>query len=218
MKDYRLPSTTSVKRVIPKNSFESSATPKQKRLFTENIQRITWTHKVAPSTTNLRAIEIQEIQFFSVELKKNAPVKELLDLIDRCIPYPIVFKVICRDEWYFHVSTKRPHGQDEDKAIVDFSFTSPSSHEFSLSPELRVSIDEVFRDLCLQLSDFPQGEKLTLDQLVEQQRQINALRKEIDLLGTAIKRSKNFKEKVDLNQKLTAAHKKLKRHSPTSRN
>lgn len=209
MQSYPLPSTTVVKRVVPKNSFESLATTKQKRLFTEYIQRITWTHKVAPSTTNLQGSNIQEIQFFTVELKKEAAVKELLDLIDRCIPYPIVFKVIFGDQCYFQISIKRPHAQDEDKAIIDFSFSSRFSDEFHLIPELRVSIDEVFRNLCLQLSDFPKEKGLTVEELVKRQREVNGLRKVIDNLKTSIKRSKSFKEKVDLNQKLTFAEKSL---------
>lgn len=212
MQDYSLPSTTEVKRVIPKNSFQSFATPKQKRLFSEIVQRITWTHKVAPSTTNLQANQIQEIQFFTVELKKSAAVKELLDLIDRCIPYPIVFKIIWGDEFYFHTSIKRPHGQDEDKAIVDFSFSSLLGSEFSLMPELRDSIDEVFLNLCLQLSDLPRENNLTIDQLIEQQREVNGLRKEIGTLNATIRKSKSFKKKVDLNQKLSSAKKKLKEY------
>lgn len=209
MQAYSLPSTTAVKRVVPKNSFESLATPKQKRLFTEYIQRITWTHKVAPSTTNLKADKIQEIQFFTVELKKSAPVKELLDLIDRCIPYPIVFKVTLGEEFYFHTSIKRPHAQDEDKAIIDFSFSSTFDSGFFLTPELRVSTDEVYRNLCLQLSDFSKVENLTIEQLIARQREVNGLRKEIGTLRASIRKSKSFKEKVDLNQRLTVVERQL---------
>ena len=209
MQDYSLPSTTAVKRVIPKNSFESFATPKQKRLFSEIVQRITWTHKVAPSTTNLQANQIQEIQFFTVELKKRAPVKELLDLIDRCIPYPIVFKVTFDDVSYFHTSIKRPHGQDEEKAIIDFSFSNNWSAESSLKPELKASVDYSYLNICLQLSDFSKEAELSLGSLVEKQRAVNALRKEISILKSSIKKSKSFKEKVDLNQKLKKAERQL---------
>lgn len=211
MFEFDLPPTTEVKRVIPKNSFDTFATPKQKRLFTELVQRITWTHKVAPSTTNLKAAKIQEIQFFTIELKKSAPVKELLNLIDRCIPYPIVFRITFGEEVYFHTSIKRPHAQDEDKAIIDFSFFSTVGSDFFLNTELRVSIDEVYRSLCLQLSDFREMEDMTLEQLIARQREVNGLRKEIGTLRATIKSSKRFKEKVDLNQKLGATEKLLKR-------
>ena len=209
MPDYSLPSTTAVKRVIPKNSFESFATPKQRRLFTEIVRRITWTHKVSPSTTNLKANKIQEIQFFSVELKKSAPVKELLDLIDRCIPYPIVFKVTFGEEFYFHTSIKRQHAQDEDKAIIDFSLSSTFGSDFFLNTELRVSIDEVYRRLCLQLSDFAKVENMTMEQLIARQGEVNGLRKEIGTLRASIRKSKSFKEKVDLNQRLTVVERQL---------
>ena len=209
MFEYDLPTTTKVQRVIPKNSFDSFAAPKQKRLFTELVQRITWTHKISTTTTNLRSEEIPEIQFFTVELKKKAPVKDLLDLIDRAIPYTIVFSVSFEGEKYFHTSIKRIHAQDEDKVIIDFNFANDWSEEFNLTPDLKTSIDNAYRNLCLQLSDFNEETEIGLHDLVKKQREINSLRKEISSLKTAIKKSKSFKEKVDLNQKLKQAEKDL---------
>ena len=209
MFDFDLPATTKVQRVIPKNSFDSFATPKQKRLFTELVLRITWTHKISTNTTNLRSENLQEIQFFTVELKKKAPVKELVDLIDRSIPYAIVFRVIFAEEHYFHTSMKRINAQDEDKAIIDFTFADDWSAESSIKPKLKASIDDCYRNLCLQLSDFSDDTELSLNALVEKQRTTNTLKKEISTLKSSIKKSKSFKEKVDLNQKLKNAERQL---------
>lgn len=211
MHELDFPATKKVQRVIPKNSFDNFATPKQKRLFTELVQRITWTHKISTSTTNLRSENLQEIQFFTVELKKKAPVKELLDLVDRSIPYTIVFTVIYDDEYYFHTAVKRIHAQDEDKAIIDFTFSNDWSSDRLLTPELKKSIYHTYRDLCRELSDFREEAEITLDNLVKKQRDTNNLRKEISTLKAAIKKSKSFKEKVDLNQRLKVAERDLHR-------
>ncbi len=216
MHSFTLPKTTEVKRVVPKNSFDSFATPKQKRLFTELVQRITWSFKLSTATTNLPSSNISEVQIFTVELKQKSPaIKELLDLIDKCIPYNILFKVIYEDEYFFHTSIKRHHAQDEDKSVIDFSFVSGWSSEQDLILELKTSIDSIYLNLSHQLSDFPEVQEISLDELVAKQKEVNQLRKEIAATKAAIKKSKSFKTKVDLNQKLKVAEKKLESKNPT---
>lgn len=210
MHSFTLPKNTVVQRVIPKNSFESFATAKQKRLMTELIQRITWSYKLSTISTNLPSKSIKEVQIFTIELKKKAPIKDLLDLIDRSIPYHIFFKVIYREEYFFHTSVKRDHAQDQDKSIIDFSFVSDWSSERDLLLELKVSIDSVYQSLCLQLSDFTMSQDLSLEDLVSKQATINHLRRDIEATKTAIKKSKSFKNKVELNQKLKALEKEAK--------
>lgn len=209
MHSFTLPINTVVQRVIPKNSFESFATAKQKRLMTELIQRITWSYKLSTISTNLPSKSIKEVQIFTIELKKKAPIKDILDLIDRSIPYHIFFKVIYGEEYFFHTSVKRGHAQDQDKSIIDFSFVSDWSSERDLLLELKVSIDSVYQSLCLQLSDFTMSQNLSLEDLVSKQTTVNHLRRDIEATKAAIKKSKSFKNKVELNQNLKALEKNL---------
>ena len=210
MHSFTLPKSTEVQRVVPKNSFESFATPKQKRLLSEVIQRITWCFKLCNATTNLPATNIPEVQVFTVELKKKSPaIKELLNLMDKCIPYNILFKVIYEDEYFFHSSIKRHHAEDEDKSVIDFSFASDWGNESNFNLELKTSIDAIYQSICQQLSDFPEAKNLSLEDLVTKQKEINLLKKEIAATKAAIKKSKSFKTKVDLNQKLKIAERKL---------
>jgi len=74
MELLKLPINTQVNRVIPKNTFDSFTNTKQKKLFTDKILRIIWTHKLSKLTTNLPSKEIQEIQIFKVELKTGEAI------------------------------------------------------------------------------------------------------------------------------------------------
>jgi hypothetical protein len=93
---YRWPSGAHVGRVVPKTKFyeHSNVTAKTRRKFIEEVQRITWTHKLAEPTVHLAAGEgVPEIQVFVVEAKDEDVSDGLLAAIDRAIPFPVVFEV-----------------------------------------------------------------------------------------------------------------------------
>ena len=80
MELFNLPNTTKVNKVIPKNTFDSYTTTKQKKLFSELIARIIWTYKISTDTVNLVAKEIKEIQVFRIELKVKQDIQQVLEI------------------------------------------------------------------------------------------------------------------------------------------
>src|SRR5690554_2099177 len=106
---FNLPHTAKVNKVIPKNAFDSYTTTKQKRLFTDLVSRITWTHKLSTDTVNLLAKEIKEIQVFRIELKVKEEIQAVLSIIDKAIPYNIVFVIEHENLIYISTSTKHLH-------------------------------------------------------------------------------------------------------------
>ena len=121
---FNLPSRTKVGRVVPKNAFDEYTNTKQKKLFIDCIQRITWTHKLSADTLNLDTKDIQEIQVFKVELKQKSDILKILEIINKSIPYHIVFWVEHNQEAYISTASKHPHPTNEDIAVIDWTFTS----------------------------------------------------------------------------------------------
>jgi hypothetical protein len=62
MELFALPQSTKVQKVVPKNAFDGYTNSKQKKLFSDKVLRITWLNKLAPSTVNLEAKDVKEIQ------------------------------------------------------------------------------------------------------------------------------------------------------------
>lgn len=212
MEILNLPKITIVNRVIPKNTFDSYTSTKQKRLFTEKISRITWKNKLSPLTTNLRSVDIEEIQIFLVELKVQDEIPEILEVIDRAIPYPIVFIIKHEDQEYFATSAKHSHPTNPDNMVIDWIFRSdwlPDS-EALFSLDLRKNLDHVHKDFILQLSGRDRNESKSIKELVEFQQTKFALEKEIGKLKTQISGSKQYKKKVELNMQLKDKEKELK--------
>ena len=72
---FNLPKSTRIQKVIPKNAFDSYTNTRQRKLFSEKIQRITWTNKIAFDTVNITGVDISEIQVFKIELKEKIVIK-----------------------------------------------------------------------------------------------------------------------------------------------
>lgn len=208
---FDLPARTKVGRVIPKNAFEKYSNAKQKKLFKEGIKRITWTHKLSTDTINLPAGEVTEIQLFKIELKSKLDILKLLELISKAIPYHIIFWVTIEERAYISTAAKHSHPTNENVAVIDWVFSSDwfSVEETPYKLNLKTSLDAVFKDLCIQLSDKPDLTEQPIDDIIKKQQEIGRLKKKIDKLEAAVKRSKQFKEKVELNMQLKEIEKEL---------
>lgn len=210
MQVFNLPKHTVVNKVIPKNAFDSYTNTKQKKLFVEVIERIRWMNKLSPETTNLAGKDVQEIQVFEIELRKKEKVETLLDIIDKAIPYHIIFILKFENERLLSLSQKHPHPTNDNQAVIDWAFRSSwfnlEHKPFTLN--LKVSLDEVFNDLCFQVSG---KVKTTISELIQQEEEIKKLNDEAMKLQSAIKKSKQFNKKVELNQKLLSINEKLEK-------
>lgn len=212
MELFNLPQTAKVNRVIPKNAFDAYTNSKQKKLFTDQILRITWLQKLSPDTINLEAKEIKEIQIFKIELKVRGEIQPLLEIIDKAIPYNIIFIIEESGSIYLSTSTKHPHPINNDNSVIDWTFKTPwflnSLNTYSLY--LKKSLDAVYHDFCIQLSGDKKMARKSLHDLVHYNKQIDALQKEITQLKKNIKNSTQYKYKVELNLLLKQRSKELK--------
>jgi hypothetical protein len=208
---FTLPLTTKVNKVIPKNAFDSYITTKQKKLFTDLIARITWTHKISTDTVNLEAKDINEIQVFRIELKAKEDIKTVLDIIDKSIPYNIIFVVQFESSVYISTSVKHKHPINEDNAVLDWTFKSEwfSLSEKKYNLQLKKNIDVVYHDFCIQLSDKPSMATKSLHALIAYKKKVSALEKDIAKLRSSMANSKQFNNKVELNLKIKATENEL---------
>ena len=212
MELFNLPNSTLVNRVIPKNAFDSYSTGKQKKLFTDLVAKITWTNKISPETTNLSAREINELQIFKIELKVKAEIQPLLDLIDKSIPYHIIFVVHHENSVYLSTSAKHVHPVKNDSAVLDWNFKTEwfPADENKYKINLKKSIDAIHHDFCIQLTGNPSLESISLPAVIDNQKKINSLKREIESLKNSIAGCKQFNKKVELNLKLKSTENKLK--------
>jgi len=206
-----LPHTTLVQRIIPKNAFDVYTTSKQRKLFTDKVSKITWTHKLAPETINLEAKEIKEIQIFRIELKVQEDVKPLLDVMDRAIPYHIIFMILHGSLMYISASSKHPHPINSNNAVIDYTFKTDwfSVEDNKYELRLNKNLDAVFIDFCQQLVNQEEVFQKSLADLVTYNSKVDRINKEIAAIKQKIAACKQFNQKVEYNLKLHSLESEL---------
>lgn len=209
---FQLPNATKVNKSIPKNSFDQYTNTRQKRQFIDFIDKIVWTNKISSETVNLIHKEIKEIQLFKIELKVKDDVKQVIDIIDKSIPYAIIFWIEHDSEAFISTSSKHTHPTNEDNAIIDWTFKSDwfKKESCPYNINLKKSIDESFKDFCVQLTGKDLINKSPLESIVAQEQLLSTIGKEIERLQGKIRSSKQFNEKVKLNLELKRLEFELK--------
>jgi hypothetical protein len=211
MEYFNLPTSTTVQRVVPKNSFDPYTTKKQKELLARYVSKIIWRNNLSPETINLPGREVREIQIFTIELKVKREIAPILNIIDRAIPYHIIF-VVEFDGWcYLSTSAKHPSPLDESKSIIDWTFESEwfEKTNYCYPLELKKSLDDVFCDFCNRLSIKPDKEMKNIPELISYNAKLHALNKAIESLKKKIASCNQFNKKVDLNLKLKKLEEEL---------
>jgi len=200
---YKLPQSTLVNRNIPKNSFDEYANSRQKKDFTNYVSKITWKHKISQETVNLSGDDIKEIQLFEINLKEKQPINNLLDLIDKSIPYHIIFILNFEEEVLIRSAKKHPHPINPDNSVIDWVFYSHwiNKEKCIFSLQLKGSIDATYQDFCSLISG---NEKrfASITEMIEYQSKIKELTTSIEKLESQIKKSKQFNKKIEMNMEL----------------
>lgn len=210
----QLPKSTHVNRVIPKNAFDPYCTSKQKKLFTEKVEKIRWTNKLSKDTINLNSNEVSEIQCFEITLKESDGIEEVIKILDKSIPYPILFTLIKDSKKKWVISKKHAHPTNEDNAVVDWTFETDWNY-FSndISFDLKISLDHVYHQLCLSIAGKEEYSDLDVDQLVHIQQETRNIQTKIERIKSKLKSEKQFNKKVELNLELQKLERKLAHYS-----
>lgn len=213
MRIFDLPISTDINKAVPKNSFDAFVSNKQRKQFSELIDKIKWANKLSQETINLSGNDVQEIQVFEITLKTKSHADEVLDVIDKAIPYPIIFISVYEGEYFVRLALKHPSPINENISVLDWIYKSAwhndTDRPYTLN--LKYSLDRVISDFAIQLSGKKFTKRIGSAQLVEIEQKIYSIEKAISQLKKAIKKEAQFNKKVEMNTELHKLNNKLSR-------
>ena len=96
-----LPKSTEYNKRIPKAQFYRNLNlpTKLKQQFVDEIDTIIWRNKISPDTMAISAgEEVTEIEVIEIRLHQKSVSKNILEILDRGIPYHILFVLTFKDE------------------------------------------------------------------------------------------------------------------------
>jgi hypothetical protein len=221
--DY--PERTRLRRVVPKNRIMVAGTPgrRVRDQLTTQVARITWEHKLAPETLNLKGSKaVPEIQVFRLALKPagvsdELPV-EVLKCIDRAIGFPLIFELATsredgapRDAIRVAATYKRPSEADASKWVIDEYFATEWLPAATPRAPLPVALDlpRLYEQLLRELLPIQARPRESMAALLARHGRIAGMQRECRRLEARIHREKQFNRKVELNRQLRALEAKL---------
>lgn len=211
---FNIPDRALLNRRIPKVKFyeQIGVDKKLERKFIDEIETINWKYKLSEETTNLESTkDVEEIQVFEIALKEKYISREVLENIDRVIPYPVLYILKYEDNIKLAIAYKERNKLDENKMVVHSYYQSKWMKERELVIDILkgLSLEGVYDNIIRQLIPLENKIEDDIDKLIELDEKRKSLEKEIVKLEGKMKREKQFNKKVDLNIELQKKKKEL---------
>lgn len=205
---FDLPPSARVDRIIPKTKFyeRTHISTAIRDEFTSIIGRITWQYKLAENTLNIPATDaVQEIQIFQIELKRKEIPTKALAIIDKSIPYPILFVLTHGDDTCYIIQhkldAKRRYYKTEWNQLPQLTFTAAN---------LEAIYQRIITSFILVDDDTPaQASDVSFEEIVAINTKREQLQKDIAALENKIRSERQFSRKVALNGELQKAREQL---------
>ena len=211
---FELPERTVYNRKIPKSKFyeKLGANSRLKDLFVEQIDSIIWKHKLSKATMNLEPTPVvQEIQIFELLLRQSEISKEILESIDKAIPYPILYVLRYKTEAKLMIAYKQPNQKNENRSVVHNYYESSWQPLYQLHIGIggALTLEALYENMIchLMLSSVQQGEKLA--DVIARQVEIEKIERECERLEAKLRSEKQFNKKVEINVELQRIRKVL---------
>lgn len=213
------PKSTAFGRRFPKQKFyENLEVPAEvKRLFVEQVKLITWANKLSAETMNIASGQlVREIEVFRLILQRQELDQQVLSLLDRQIPYHILFLLERPDgKVRLHVNYKETSQSGSNAFQLRQSYHTEWETPDNLSLNLAaLDMDALYEGIIRQIAgdaiDAPQGE--SLKEAVERTQQREQLEKQIARLKAKMKKEKQLSRQMEIRREIARLEDNLSRN------
>lgn len=199
-----LPATTEFNKKIPKQMFyeNTKITPELKKSFVSEIKSIYWSNKISSETMNIVPGEkVSEIEIFRIDLHTESISENVLKLIDKSIPYNIIFVLSYENKRQLWVENK----QISEKGTVSTNKYFRTAWFLPEEKTLEIkglNLDAVWENIVVQIGNVEIEEGNTLDEQIAADEKRAKLEKEIARLERMAKNEKQPKKKFEIVQQI----------------
>jgi hypothetical protein len=204
---FNWPPQSAVARPIAKAKIYAHAKPTAalRALFIEQVESITWAHKLAPETINLPAKHsVPEIEVFEIALKQPDINHAVLRCIDKAIPFPILFVLRFNGQSQPIAAYKRPSDAAADQWVVGDYFAAPWQNDDVPRVGLPVALDllGLYEQLLRQHIAVPARLGESLREQLDRLSSLATNQTVAAKLASKLAQEKQFNRKVQINAQL----------------
>lgn len=203
-----LPQDPAFGRVVPKSKvYQYAGSSKRLRsLFVEQVEKIIHTSILAPKTVNLPARgAVKEIHVLTIVLRTPAPKPEILQAIDKAIPYPTLFILNWSGKICYTAAFKRPSEINPKKWVISSHFESDWLPEQSGPQNLPLALDlqSLYEQLIKSLIPLQSRDGESIESLIDRAQALLARQSQAAALEKRVADKRlQFNRRVELNTQL----------------
>lgn len=211
-----LPKTTEFNKRIPKQKFYENLeiSPALKKVFVDQVKTIYWRNKIATTTVNLApGTDVTEIEVFEVKLSEQSLDEGMLRQMDKEIPYHILFLLEYQGRYQAWIGYKEAFASGSAAFKVNKYYHTEWMEEDDLPVKLEgLDIDAVYENFVRQIAGnqlqaIETGESLKAS--VARDDEIQALKKQIVVLQTKMRKEKQLNKQMLIKKELKGVQAQL---------
>ena len=193
-----LPKACVVDKFIPKKTFyEKVNIPNTIREeFIDKLSKIYWKYKISEDTINISKTEnVEEIEVFELELKEKYNCKNIIRIITKNIPYPILFYIKLENHFQYAIRYDEEIFFSEWNDNISFTFSG-------------LNIEVIYDNIVKAITNIDNNVK-DLEGEIQRKNNIVKLESEIEKLENKIRFEKQFNIKVQYNEQISKLKKEI---------
>lgn len=202
------PNSTQFNMKLPKQRFYEnlSVSTSLKKLFVEQIKAIYWQNKLSADTINLTVGKsVTEIEVFRVILNQEKIDESVLKLLDKGIPYHIIFVLEYNEKIKLCTAYKEISSSGVCSIISEYYYTEWADEDHIQLDISGLSLDTAYEGFVRQIAKEKIAAKSDdIKDDVETTHKIEKLKKEIEQTEKLARKEKQPKKKFELADQVTA--------------
>lgn len=212
---FGFPKTTDFGKKIPKQKFYENMdiSPALKKAFVERVKGIYWQNKLSANTLNLAiGKNVQEIEIIKICLSSEEVPEDILRLMDKQIPYHILFVIEYGDKYQLWIGYKEA-AEGKNAFRVDGYYHTIWLAEEEIDLQISgLDMDGMYEGFVRQIA----GERLagnvkgeSLSESIERDNYKIKLQKAVKTLQQRLRKEKQLNKQMALNKELKAMKREL---------
>ena len=193
-----LPKACVVDKFIPKKTFyEKVNIPNTIREeFIDKLSKIYWKYKISEDTINISKTEnVEEIEVFELELKEKYNCKNIVRIVTKNIPYPILFYIKYEDDFQYAIKYNDEIFFSEWNDNITFTF-------------MGLNIETIYYNIVKAITNID-NKANNLECEIQKKNNIIKIENEISKLENKIRSEKQFNIKVQYNEQISKLKKEI---------
>lgn len=193
-----LPKTCEVNRFVAKKKFyeHTNMSETVKNSFINDIEKITWDYKLATDTLNLSKTDnVIEIEIFTINLSNRNIPNRVLKVINKSIPYKILFNLICDNDYCYALIENDTIYNTNWNEEIDFQFNG-------------LNLENVWNNIIKEIIKETDNNS-SIDVILDNKNKIDELKSKINKLKIQADREKQFNRQIELDHEIKKLNKEL---------